>query len=367
MKGVSIYRATAALLFLLLFIAFLYIGRPFLVPLSFSIILSMLFLPVSRKLEDWGLSRLLATITCLLILILIITGFVWVITAEITRISQDMDDMRPRLQQVISQVQRWVNQEFGIAPSKQMQFVEEQSRKFSQSSDSLVKSFLNGIAGMISSIVLVLIYMLFLIWQRDKYKRFFLKLSSHESKPEAKDTLREITQVSAQYLGGRMVSMLFLVIFYGIGFSLIGLQNAILMSLLAVLPSIVPYIGPFVGSFFPISMALLSGSTDLVIPTVMILILAQLIDNNLIEPFVMGANMNLSPLMIIIAIVTGELIWGVAGMILFIPLFAVIRAICDHIPSLSPYGFLMQDDISESVWFGKIKNYFKGLKNKKEE
>ncbi|WP_247236807.1 AI-2E family transporter [Telluribacter sp. SYSU D00476] len=367
MKGVSIYRATAALLFLLLFIAFLYIGRPFLVPLCFSIILSMLFLPVSRKLEDWGLSRLLATITCLLILVLIITGFMWVITAEITRISQDMDDMQPRLQQVIRQIQRWINQEFGIPPSKQIQFVDEQAKKFSQSSNNLVKGFLNGILGMISSIVLVLIYMLFMIWQRDKYKRFFLKITSRESKPEAKDTIREITQVSSKYLGGRLISMLFLVVFYGIGFSVVGLQNAILMSLLAVLPSIVPYVGPFVGSFFPISMALLSGSTDLVIPTIMILVLAQVIDNNLIEPFVMGANMNLSPLMIIIAIVTGQLIWGVAGMILFIPLFAVIRAICDHIPTLSPYGFLMQDDISESVWIGKIKNYFKGLTNKKEE
>ncbi|GAB3168989.1 AI-2E family transporter [Telluribacter humicola] len=324
----------------------------------------MLFLPVSRKLEDWGLSRLLATIACLLILVLIITGFVWVIASEITRISQDMDEMWPRLQQVIDQVQQWINQEFGISPWKQTKFVDDQSEKLADSSNSMVKVFLNGVLGMISSIVLVLIYMLFLIWQRDKYKRFFLKISSHESKPEAKDTIREITQVSSKYLGGRLVSMLFLAIFYGVGFSAIGLRNAILMSLLAVLPSIVPYIGPFIGSFFPISMALLSGSTDLVIPTILILVAAQAIDNNLIEPFVMGANMNLSPLMIIVAIVTGELIWGVAGMILFIPLFAVIRAICDHIPSLSPLGFLMQDDLSESVWIGKIKDYFKSLKNK---
>ncbi|HEV7350849.1 AI-2E family transporter [Telluribacter sp.] len=364
MKPISIYKASATTLFVLLLVVVLYYGRPFLVPFFFSIILSMLLVPIARRLESWGIGRLMATILCLLLLVLFIAGFVWVITAEITRISENLTEMKPRLDQVVNQVQQWVNSTFGVPPSKQSQFVSEQVTKLTESSTGLVKSFLNGVLGMVSSIVLVLIYMLFLMWKRDKYRTFFLKLVSRESKPDARDTIKEITQVSSQYLVGRLISMLFLAVCYTVGFSIIGLPNAILLSLIAVLPTIVPYVGPFVGSFFPVSMALLSSNTGLVIPTVGILVVAQALDNNLIEPFVMGAKMNLSPLFIIIGIVLGQLIWGVAGMILFIPLFSIIRAVFDHIPVLHPYSYLLEDDISESVWIGNIKDYINKLRNK---
>ena len=61
----------------------------------------------------------------------------------------------------------------------------------------------------------------------------------------------------------------------------------------------------------------------------------------------------------IVAIVLGELVWGISGMILFIPMFAILKIICDHIPSLHPYSFLLANEVEEPHWVNTVKKWFK--------
>lgn len=105
-------------------------------------------------------------------------------------------------------------------------------------------------------------------------------------------------------------------------------------------------------------MALVSGSPNLILPVIAILVVAQIIDNNIIEPFAEGESLHISPIFTIVAIVLGELTWGIAGMILFIPMLAVLKIICDHIPYLHPYGFLMANEVDTPQWVEKIKGWF---------
>jgi predicted PurR-regulated permease PerM len=263
------------------------------------------------------------------------------------------------LQQFIDSGQQWVQQQFGVAPQEQIQFVKSQISKFSQLFNKFATGLVSGSLGMLSGFALVLIYFFFLMWKREKYEEFFLRLSNPENRPEMKQELHDITKVASQYLVARLLSMLFLAVFYAVGFSLIGLKNAVLISFVAVLPTIVPYIGSFIGGIFPLIMALVAGSSGMVLPVIIVLVLAQVIDNNIIEPLLEGNSLNLSPIFTIVAIVLGELIWGIAGMVLFIPLFAIIRIICDHIPALHPYGYLLANDVQEPKWVEKIKEWFR--------
>ncbi|MCC9167714.1 AI-2E family transporter [Pontibacter harenae] len=358
MKTISIYRANAIILLGILTVVALHYGKAFFIPLFFSIILSMLMLPVSKKLESWGMNRLLSTLVCILIILLFIAVILFVISAQAVSFSNDLPQIQNQLQQMVDKVQQWIQQQFGVAPQKQIQFVQSRISSLSQSANNFATSVVKGLMGIITSFALVMLYMLFLLWQRDKYKNFSLKLVKPENKPEANRTISSITEVASAYLVGRLISMLFLAVFYSIGFSVVGLQNPILLSIIAVLPTIVPYVGAVIGGLFPLIMAFVSGSTGMVLPVIGILAAAQLIDNNLIEPFVMGAKMDLSPLITVVAIVLGELIWGIAGMILFVPMFAIIRIVCEHLPALHPYGYLLEDELGEPDWVKKLKNKF---------
>ncbi len=358
MRSISIYKLTAMLLFSILAVVALYYGRLFFIPLAFAILLTMLMVPVSRWLEKHGVGRVAATLLCILLFLLFIAFIFLVITLQAASISEDLPQIQQKLQQSLDIAQQWIQKEYGVAPQEQIQFVREQITKFSQSANKYFTTVLSGALGLITSFVLVILYMFFLLWKREKYEEFMLKLFSDESKPTAKDTIHQIRKVAAQYLVGRLISMLFLAVFYNIGFSIIGIENAILISLVAVLPTIIPYVGAFVGGVFPLLMALVSGSAGMVLPTAGVLVAAQVIDNNIIEPLVMGAKLNLSPMFTIIAIVAGELIWGIPGMILFEPLFSIIRIVCAHVPGLHPYSFLLEDELEEPGWISKVKGAF---------
>ncbi len=362
MKSLSLARLNGILLLGVLSVIILYYGRAFLVPLMFGILFAMLLAPVSRRLERWGLGRIPATFVCLFIILLFVAAVVGLITAQATSFSKDLPQIQLRIQELIDQMQHWIETQFGVSPERQLAFIKRQVVRFSESANVLATSFLGGTASFLSGFVLMLLYFFFLMWKREKYETFFLMLTSAERQGDAKKELQEITRVASQYLLGRLVSMIFLVTVYAIGFSIIGIKNAVLVSFIAVLPTIIPYIGAYIGGLFPILMALVTGSGGTVVPVIVLLMVAQTFDNNVIEPLAEGESLNISPIVTIIALVLGNLLWGVAGMVLFVPLFAIIRIVCEHIPALNPLSFLLANDVDDSRLVQKVKQWFRERK-----
>jgi predicted PurR-regulated permease PerM len=86
------------------------------------------------------------------------------------------------------------------------------------------------------------------------------------------------------------------------------------------------------------------GGTGMVLGVVITYLVVQFLQTYLLEPVVVGAEVNINPLFTIIILVLGELIWGIPGMVLAIPLLGIVKIICDHIPSLKPYGYLIGSD-----------------------
>lgn len=355
MRNASLTRTNQVLLLLVLSAVVLYFGRAFLVPLAFAAVLAMLLAPVAGWLERRHLGRVGAALLCLLLLVAFVGGCVWLIGAQAANISEQLPQIQQKLQQVLGQAQDWIQQRFGVAPQQQIQFVEKQISKFGQSANKYLTTSLKGLAGLLGAFVLVLLYLFFLLWGRGKIREFFLRLAPEGQRGEMGQMLDQMRRVAAQYLTGRLLSMLFLATFYTVGFLIFGLKNALPLALIGVLPTLVPYVGAYIGALFPLTMAVVSGSTGQVLPVVGVIVAAQIIDNNIIEPLVMGRQLNLSPIFTIVALVAGELLWGIPGMILFEPLLAIIRIACSHVPALKPYAYLLEDEVQESRWVGKLK------------
>jgi predicted PurR-regulated permease PerM len=67
----------------------------------------------------------------------------------------------------------------------------------------------------------------------------------------------------------------------------------------------------------------------------------QFIQGWVLEPLILGRQVKINPLFTILALVFGEIIWGIPGVILAIPITAMLKIVCDHIDALKPYGFLI--------------------------
>ncbi|HEX6171065.1 MAG TPA: AI-2E family transporter, partial [Chitinophagaceae bacterium] len=119
---------------------------------------------------------------------------------------------------------------------------------------------------------------------------------------------------------------------------------------------IIPFIGNLTGTLLAILMVVIQGGgAGMVLGVVITYLIVQFLQTYLLEPLVVGAEVNINPLFTIIILVVGELIWGIPGMVLAIPLLGIIKIICDHIPSLKPYGYLIGSDRKKKNIFLKRK------------
>jgi predicted PurR-regulated permease PerM len=93
--------------------------------------------------------------------------------------------------------------------------------------------------------------------------------------------------------------------------------------------------------------------------------LVQFFQSYVLEPLVVGAEVNINPLFTIVGLVAGEMIWGIPGMILAIPLMGVVKIICDHIEPLQLYGQLIGSDKKKGSEFKKkIKSFASAFKKR---
>ncbi|MFW7381293.1 MAG: AI-2E family transporter [Oligoflexus sp.] len=150
--------------------------------------------------------------------------------------------------------------------------------------------------------------------------------------------------------------MVILSVMYIVTFLDFDLPHAIFLTLFGALITIVPYIDPFLSGIIPVLFAAIYfDNFSAVIGFTLIVLVIQLIESYVLEPIIIGSEVRLSPLVIIIAILLGQLIWGIAGMILFVPMFAITKIICDHVGSLNPIGYLLGEEHSKSQMTSGIK------------
>ncbi len=203
-------------------------------------------------------------------------------------------------------------------------------------------SFLSNISNVVLKFLLVLIYLFLLLLNRNKFVDFLMMYVSEENKEETKEVIKKTSRVAHHYLWGRIQVMAALSIMYLITFISYGLEHTGLLVLFGALITVIPYLGPLLSGVLPmLFMLVFSNNPVEIISFVIIVFVIQLIESYVLEPVVIGSEVQQSPLSVIIAILIGGMIWGPAGLILFVPIFAIAKIIFDHTEELKPVGFLL--------------------------
>jgi predicted PurR-regulated permease PerM len=153
-----------------------------------------------------------------------------------------------------------------------------------------------------------------------------------------------IQGVTKSYLSGLIIVIVILAIMNSVGLLILGVQPAIFLGILAALLNIIPYIGVLIGSLIPVAIALLT-SDSIITPILVFAVFSfnQFVENNFLTPKIVGSKISVNPFATIVFILLGGMIWGVGGMILFIPLLGVLKVVFDHFEPLYPWAYLIGD------------------------
>lgn len=325
------------LLLLFLIFAGLYYAQEFLIPLSIGGILATLFLPFCRWLE-LKLPKGLAVFICLLTLLLMISVLIALLGWQISALITDFTLIKQRGIDTFNQSQTYIFNHLGISVAQQTQIMKAEQPSLS----SIMQLMFGSFTYLFTNLILVLVYVFFLLYYRGHIKKFILKLTDAAQRPEMEQIIFSCTSVSQHYLLGLSKMIACLWIMYGIGFSLIGVSNALLFAFLCGLFEIVPFVGNITGTTLTVLVTALHGANwTTLVGIVVIYGVVQFIQGWVLEPLIVGAQVKINPLFTILTLVLGELIWGISGIVLAIPLTAIFKIICDNIQSLKPYGFLI--------------------------
>ena len=350
------------LLLLFLMIAGLYYARVFLIPLSIAGILATLFLPFCQWMEKKKIPKGLSPGICLLVLLLIISAIGALLTWQITDLTKDFSLLTQRAEGIGDNIQKYIFNTFGITAKKQLQLLRNEQLSITGTMQVVAGS----VASMATDFILVMAYIFLLLYFRSHIRSFILKLVPQSQQTEMNKMLTGITVVSQQYLLGLAKMIACLWIMYGIGFSLIGVKNALFFAILCGLLEIIPFIGNLTGTSLTVLVSVVQGAgMPMVLSIVVTYLIVQFIQEWILSPIIVGTQVKINAFTTIIAMVLGELVWGVAGIFLAIPLIAMFKIVCDHIESLKPYGFLIGEIETPKKAPGFITRTIKRISGKK--
>jgi predicted PurR-regulated permease PerM len=362
MQRYPLVRYTFLLLFGFLFIGALYYARALLVPMSLAALLAMLMLPLCKKFESWRFPRGVAIVLCILIILLTFLGLISLFTWQIADFARDIPTLQVQLNKKLDMLQGFVERQTNISPERQLEYIREQFSTFLESAGQYMTGILSATTGTLATIGILAIYIFFFMFYREKFERFTLMITPNAEHDKVKNIIGQISLVTQQYLSGVLIVVVILSTLNSVGLLVIGIRQAIFLGCLAGLLNIIPYIGVLIGSLLPIIIALLTkDGIGPAIAVAGVFVFVQFLENNFLTPNIVGGKVKINPLASIIALLIGGSLWGVAGMILFIPFLGIAKIIFDNIEDLRPYGYLIGDesDTEEPNAADKIKKWVK--------
>lgn len=298
----------------------------------------------------------MAVLVCFLSLTAFFSGLIMLVSWKISELINDVALIKQTAIETGIIIQDYIFNHLNITAEEQFKILKEEQPSYTSIMQVVVGSFVY----VFSTIIIILVYFIFLLYYHNHIKEFMLKLVSTSQRNEMEKVIYGASNIAQQYLTGLYKMIVCLWIMYGICFSAIGVKNAIFFALLCGLLEIIPYLGNIFGVSITILVSALHGIPfPVLLGIVVIYGSVQFIQGFILEPLLLGPQVKINSLFTVIALTLGALLWGISGIILAIPATAILKIICDNIDTLKPYGFLMGEPYGkgqEIGWIEKIKN-----------
>lgn len=343
-KGkMKFFYAVALIVAIYVFITGLAEAEPFLAPFLTAVILSLVTLPLAQKMEKGPFNRMTASLVNTIILFLISIGLLTLISMEIKNFLSDWNKIQQTMEPKIEQVKEYL---FENTPLQRGDFQDtvagKEDGKTVPVKSKKALNFVAYVAGLLGNYLLVFIYVFFLLNYRRRFKEFLLKIFPDEKRDAVKKTITDSARVAPQYLAGKLTLMGILAVLYSIGLGLSGVNNFILVSIIAALLTIIPYIGNMIGVFLALAFGYLgTGNTMTLIGILATFSVSQFVESYILLPYVVGDRVDVHPFFVILMVVIGNMVWGMMGMILAVPVTAILTVLLLHIKPLKVYGELL--------------------------
>ena len=360
-------RMTYTLLAIILFLYGLIAIRNFLYPIAFGFLLAYLLFPIANWLEKKRIPRILANFITIIGVLGIMVSLILLAYSQVAPMAGEFPRLIDTGIRNMSEMLASAGEYFGFDRTETRELIQEQTSAFIASGGEFLSDVFSSTASTVVAIGLLPVYIFLFLYYRTKFAYFLLKIAGPSRRKETLDILREISKVSARYMGGVIGVVTILCFINSLGLWIIGMKFAIALGIISAFFNFIPYFGTLLGGLVPFLFALLvENDPVLALRVVILFIIIQFIENNILTPNIVGGNVKVNPFFIITGLVAASIIWGIPGMLLIVPFLAIMRIIFSRIDSMRPYAFLLGEEgtAKHSITMSKLKKLWPWGKKK---
>lgn len=328
------------------------IGDTILIPMILGLLFALLLIPLSNFMErKLRFPRTLAGILSVILFFGLLGYGLFLLASQLTMLKEDFPAFKQQIMDGVGNLQTWVSQQFGIQHKDQMDFINKTASKSVDSGTLFLGTALVSLSSLFILFVFTFLYTFFLLIYRGHIVKFLLFVNRVEDRPIVVDVVQQVQYVVKKYLIGLLIQMSLVALLVFVVLSLIGVKYSLLLALITGVFNVLPYVGIFSSMLIIAILTFATSSLTHVVLVVLALIIVHMIDSNFIVPKIVGSKVKVNSLFAMLSIIIGEMIWGISGMFLAIPILAIAKIVMDRIRELKPWGFLLgEEDSKDEVY-----------------
>ena len=308
-------------------------------PIILSAILYYLLVPIVDFFERKGVRRIYSIIVLYLIIIGVLTILIVLVIPllrdQIMRLIVSfpnlVNDIERMLEQVIgSQFLNQVQQTFDFNISDLASQVSNQATTILNSTFAGIGNIIGSVSKTVMAIITVPFILFYLLKDGKKLPDYILNFLPIPMRSHTFTVLQEMNKQISSYIRGQIVVSFCIGVLMFIGFVIIGLDYAPVLAVIASFTSVVPYLGPAI-AITPALIIAVVTSPYMLLKLIIVWTIVQLIEGKFISPQIMGRNLHVHPITIIFIIIIAGNLFGVVGILLAVPGYAVLKVITTHL------------------------------------
>jgi predicted PurR-regulated permease PerM len=316
----------------------LYLGQSLFIPLSFALLISFILYPICRWLEAKTLPRVLAIGLSLMAFFSLLLGVLGLLVWQLSLFTRQWPALSGKVVAYAGQLSGQLGEVFGISLELRREWLHS---LLVSSLENLLRGLPDALYTTSVSFVLILlipVYIAGILYYRDTLVAALDKLAAPFWKGQVRMLLPQVLQAYANFIKGMALVYLLVGLLNSLGLALLGVPNPLFFGFVASILTFIPYVGIMVGALLPMAVAWLTyDSVWYPLGIVGVFALVQIIEANLIFPLAVSYKLKINALATLVVIVAGGILWGAAGMILFVPFIAMLKLIADKV---DPRSFL---------------------------
>lgn len=330
--------------FIVLLSLILYFGKTLFIPLSFSLLVGFILYPICKWMETKGINKGIAIVISILGVTLLAGAIIYLLFVQFSEFLEEWQSLRIKLTETIRQLSIFISERFDISLEKQTEFINNTLNNSGSQAFSIVQNTAYSLSESVFFLLMIPVFSALILFHRQMLSNVLYELFPKEIKNTIHEILVETINAYYNFIKGMLVVYLIVGLLNSIGLLIIGVPHPFLFGFIASILTFIPYVGIMISSLLPIAISWITyNSIWYPLAVIAVFSIVQLLEAYLIFPFAVGNRLKINTLVIIIAIIVGGILWGAAGMILFIPFVSVMKLIADRTPSLKTLSVLLGD------------------------